>query len=325
MNTTVVNNSGCVHLDVSIWSARARLRREDIPDADKLPPEDLATMGSKRLFDPAKMRIFNTLKARALCGLDKMGVRFLGGWLMHEDKMDKANQMLEGVASEFNAAVQDFLASYDAETEEWLKAFPQWAGILRNALPSKDALRGKFKFHWQLFKVEPIAVATTSNGNNLGATIGCLGDTALEEVAGMIRDIYEEVFKGKATVTRKSLRPVRTVLQKLDGLSYLHSDVGAAHAFLRDAFMSVDDTEKLKNPDIVRMFSGLLSAMSSAEAIKALCARRQTEQKTDVLSMFDAATGRREEPAVPVEPDEMNDLLEKFKATAGIINARGLF
>ena len=71
--------------------------------------------------------------------------------------------------------------------------------------------------------------------------------------------------------------------------------------------------------------SGLLSAMSSAEAIKALCARRQTEQKTDVLSMFDAATGRREEPAVPVEPDEMNDLLEKFKATAGIINARGLF
>jgi len=89
--------------------------------------------------------------------------------------------------------------------------------------------------------------------------------------------------------------------------------------------MSVDDTEKLKNPDIVRMFSGLLSAMSSAEAIKALCARRQTEQKTDVLSMFDAATGRREEPATPVEPDEMNDLLEKFKATAGIINARGLF
>jgi len=141
----------------------------------------------------------------------------------------------------------------------------------------------------------------------------------------MIRDIYEEVFKGKATVTRKSLRPVRTVLQKLDGLSYLHPDVGAAHAFLRDAFMSVDDTEKLKNPDIVRMFSGLLSAMSSAEAIKALCARRQTEQKTDVLSMFDAATGRREEPATPVEPDEMNDLLEKFKATAGIINARGLF
>ena len=41
--------------------------------------------------------------------------------------------------------------------------------------------------------------------------------------------------------------------------------------------------------------------------------------------MFDAATGRREEPAAPVEPDEMNDLLEKFKATAGIINARGLF
>ena len=51
-----------LNLDISLWSARKKLTLEDFGNVE-LPPDDLATLGSKRIAPPENLRIFGTLKA----------------------------------------------------------------------------------------------------------------------------------------------------------------------------------------------------------------------------------------------------------------------
>jgi ABC-type phosphonate transport system ATPase subunit len=80
---TVLDHLVVVHLDIAIWTARKKLAATDLGGAE-LPPEDLASLGSKRICNPEDLRTFGTLKARAVSLLDRNGVRFLNGWAIPE-------------------------------------------------------------------------------------------------------------------------------------------------------------------------------------------------------------------------------------------------
>ena len=75
----ILDNLLALNLDISLWSARKKMTVEDFGGAE-LPPEDLASLGSKRIADPSSLKIFSTLKARAFSFLDRHGVRFMSGW-----------------------------------------------------------------------------------------------------------------------------------------------------------------------------------------------------------------------------------------------------
>ena len=45
-----------LHLEVNIWTARKKLSPEDF-DGAKLPPDDLASLGSKRVCDPEDLNV----------------------------------------------------------------------------------------------------------------------------------------------------------------------------------------------------------------------------------------------------------------------------
>lgn len=68
-----------VNLNIAIWTARKKLTAADFGGVE-LPPEELASWGSKKVCDPESLRIFGTLKSRAVSHLDRIGIRFLGGW-----------------------------------------------------------------------------------------------------------------------------------------------------------------------------------------------------------------------------------------------------
>jgi len=87
MNTDIIvlDNLMALNLDVKIWTTHKKLPPADLGGAE-LPPEELASLGSKKIGDPKELRIFGTLKACAVNLLDRTGVRFLGGWGIPEDK-----------------------------------------------------------------------------------------------------------------------------------------------------------------------------------------------------------------------------------------------
>ena len=103
----ILDNLLALNLNVSLWSARRKMSQEDLGGAE-LPPEDLASLGSKRIADPENLKIFGTLKARAFNYLDRQGVRFMSGWAIPEEKAGEIVQELLNIRTEFQKKRKHF-------------------------------------------------------------------------------------------------------------------------------------------------------------------------------------------------------------------------
>ena len=97
---TVLDHLVVVQLDIHIWTARKKLASADLGGAE-LPPEDLASLGSKRVCNPEDLRAFGMLKARAVNALERSGIRFLNGWAVPEARMDAIGIELAAIRDEF--------------------------------------------------------------------------------------------------------------------------------------------------------------------------------------------------------------------------------
>jgi len=65
--TFILDRLLVVKLDATIWGGRKKLHKEDLilADGSILPPEDLASLGSKKIADPTELAVFNRLKKEA--------------------------------------------------------------------------------------------------------------------------------------------------------------------------------------------------------------------------------------------------------------------
>ena len=216
-----------LNLDISLWSARKKLTLEDFGNV-QLPPEDLATLGSKRIAPPESLRIFCALKARAFNFLDRHGVRFLSGWAIPEDKAADIVRELVEIREEFQAAKTQFLTEYDKTIQEWIAKHAEWGNIIAGSIVSPDYVRARMAFRWQMYKVAPLMehhdeAAVLQAG--IVEEVENLGNTLFGEVSRTANDIWNRVYAGKTEVTHKALSPLRTLHNKLMGLSFVEPHV----------------------------------------------------------------------------------------------------
>ena len=219
----VLDSLLALHLEVNIWTARKKLSPEDF-DGATLPPDDLASLGSKRICDPEDLRVFGTLKARAVSLLDRHGVRFLGGWAIPENQADAIVTELEQILQDFNAAKADFLSRYDESVREWIAKHPGWEQIIFDSTVSADYVRSRMGFCWRLYRIVPPDPADPVMVG-LKDEVEGLGHTLFGEVSKVATEAWHKCFAGKTEITRKALSPLRTIHQKLSGLSFVEPRV----------------------------------------------------------------------------------------------------
>lgn len=261
----ILDNLLALNLDISLWSARRKMSAEDLGGAE-LPPEDLASLGSKRIADPESLRIFGTLKARAFNFLDRHGVRFMSGWAIPEDKAGDIVEELIHIREEFLKAKADFLADYDQSLETWLAKHKQWAGIIRNSVVGSDYVRARMDFRWQLYRVAPLdahenQTAVTEAG--LAEEVTALGGTLFSEVARSAEEIWRRVYEGKTEVTHKALSPLRTLHGKLTGLSFVEPHVAPVAEIIEAALKRIPVKGTITGPDLL-MLQGLVCMLKDS-------------------------------------------------------------
>ncbi|MEF2144165.1 MAG: DUF3150 domain-containing protein [Desulfovibrionaceae bacterium] len=230
---TVLDHLMALNLDVSIWTARKKLTPADFGGA-QLPPEDLASLGSKKVCNPQELRIFGTLKARAVNLLDRTGVRFLGGWAIPEDKADEIVSELTIIRDDFLAAKEQFLSRYDEAVRDWIAQHPGWERLIGASTVSADYVRSHIGFKWQMFKLLPPADDSVHQG--LQEEVNDLGGTLFSEVAKAATDTWKRCFEGKDKVTHKALSPLRSIYAKLAGLCFVEPRVMPVVDILDTAF-----------------------------------------------------------------------------------------
>ena len=238
-----------VSIDCSIWSGRKRLRSDDIQlgKGGKLPPEQVASLGSKRIIDPEDLSVFHALKKRAERTCEAIGVRFLGGYAVPREKTEAVSQTLAEIAKSFTKEKEDFLQRYDGAVEAWVKQYPDFERQLRKELTPLEQVRTRIGFEYAMYRVAGTATVT----GNLGDQVGRLGSQLLREISVEARELYEQSFAGSAgsdrKASRKSLGPIRRMREKLAGLGFLDAAVAPMVQAIDTLFAAVPKTGPLED------------------------------------------------------------------------------
>ena len=220
----------CVVMDTHLWSGRAKLRDDDIKMIQgELPPTDLASLGSKKIFNPCDIAIFEALKKEAERECSKVGIRFLGGYAIPEEKANDLAVVLDDIGKRFAEQKATLLIEYDQKLGEWVSAHPGWESIISAATIDRNDVDAKLSYGWQAFKILEASAnpedADSSLNKGLLTTAKGLAGQLYREIAQAAGTIMEKSLLGRDRTTQKVLSPIKTIRGKLLGLSFIDDRV----------------------------------------------------------------------------------------------------
>ena len=296
---SVLKSIVAINLDVSIWSARRKLTPEDLGDI-KLPPEELASLGSKKICDPQEMRVFGKLKSRAVGALTKSGIRFLGGWAIAENNVAELVKELEEIRKDFLVAKNNFMSHYDQSVKDWIKHKPDWEKIIANSVVSAQYVSQRMNFSWQVFKVEAPIANTDSSKKTVEAglqnEVGNLGVTLFDEIAKSAKEAWRHSYLGKTEITRKALSPLKNIYKKLQDLSFIEPRVGPVASLINTALSKIPKKGVINGMELL-MLQGLLALLGDTQALtnygQEIIDGRSSQSILDCLIQNNSSTPKR--------------------------------
>ncbi len=158
------------------WSCRAGNDPVDLElGPDRIEARAIASFGTKDLLEPDKTRkVFQQLEKKARHVLEKHSRPFTAAnahfvpWCHVQTVIEQ----LEAPRSEFDQAVERFLADYPTLRAEWQAQHPE---VPDGCYPVEMALRSRFGLTWHAFKVTgapELTPSRTSNSNWKSADCG---------------------------------------------------------------------------------------------------------------------------------------------------------
>lgn len=260
---TVLDQLLVVNLDAHIWSARRKLMPEDLGNT-RLPPDELASLGSKKICNPEEINIFRMLKARAESLLRQNGIRFLNGWAVPEEKLAAIDESLTGIRDDFNTAKEDFLQRYEQAVREWIDSHPAWREIIANSIVSEEYVRSRLSFRWQVFRVAP--PLSDASQDSLADEVKNLGNALYDEIARSAAETWKNCYEGRTEVTRKALSPLNAMYDKLMGLTFVEPRVSPIASIIRTALDSIPKRGPITGGTLL-MLQGLVSLLRSPQEV----------------------------------------------------------
>ncbi len=204
-----------VVLAVNIWSGRKKLRPEDLKLGTEIPPEELVSLGSKRVCNPEDLKVFHRIEKGAERACLQVGTRFLGGFAVPHCQADELAEKLQELKNAFGQETTEFLADYDRALEAWIATLPAWEEPIRRAIEPANVVGGRLRFGYQLIQIAP-----ADKPGTLEEEVQTLGDGIFAEVGQMAREL-EESFEGKEKLHRRALGTFRRIREKLACLSFV--------------------------------------------------------------------------------------------------------
>lgn len=264
----------CFSLDVHIWSGRKKLTPADLNlDGEEIPPEELASLGAKKICHPILLSRFQALRRRAERICESAGVRFLGGFAIPEEKAEEVAKELEAVAADFEAEKQEFLKSYAENMQAWLTNLPdRWRTMVEQAVESPDHVATRLSFGFQTFQVSGVE----GLNSGLEKAASGLGDQLFREIGQASRLAWSQSFQSRTRVSQKALRPIRSILEKAKGLVFIQPSLGPVITGIEQELEGLPKAGYMEGHDFHALV-GILNTLSSLGNINLNVEDEQTE------------------------------------------------
>ncbi len=220
----------CFSLEkISLWGARRKLKLEDLnlPPGVSLPPKELASLGSKKIFNPKLLSKFEALKKQAHTACYHAGIQFMGGYAIPMDKADDLAKKLDKIGVEFADAKRDFIANYADNLQKWMDEHPDWKHVIAVSSLSVEEVERRIQYDWV-----PVEFSMPSGGDTSSPLykkfekeVGGLSGQLFIEVSKLAKKFYDDTLLGRDRLLRRSLVHFEKIRAKLGGLAFLDNRV----------------------------------------------------------------------------------------------------
>ncbi|MCG8613790.1 MAG: DUF3150 domain-containing protein [Pseudomonadales bacterium] len=211
-----IRGTTLVHLKMRCWGGEKKASRDsDIKlGADgKLPPEKLLDLGRKKIFPPKALDpLMNKRKAAERACLAE-GTRFMGGFAVPDEVVEGLVAKLDDIKEKFYAELQVFLADFDRNKEAWIAENDEFAHIIRDQVPDREAVAKTFEFSIKLYKLQPIEGYEPDEEE--------VANQILHEVGLTCKQMSDRMLDRKRAISGKHLsEQLDPLVKKLDTLSF---------------------------------------------------------------------------------------------------------
>lgn len=257
----ILNQIVVIMLNISLWSGRKKLRPEDLAangiEVDKLPPGTLASLGTKRIIAPEALNPFSALKREAERICLAKGARFLGGFAIPKENADQLVEELKEIKQRFQETKESLLSDYDKEIDKWIAENPpEWAAVIRAAIEPASIIDQAMHFNFAPVVVGSPEGMEDANEGLDEETDGLLGQL-YHEVRMQAKTAFEASFVGRKEITRKAIRPILSMREKLMGLSFLAPEIAETIQAIDQVIDKVPKTGPIIGTDL-DMIAGLV-------------------------------------------------------------------
>ncbi len=299
----VLNKTVCIMLACTLWTGRRRLHAEDLGDlASGLPPEDVASMGSLKLCDPAALRELANIKRRAERACEAVAVKFLGGYATDEANLEQIAATLTELKKKFDSAAQRVVDGLGNMIDEWVRDHPEWEEAIRRCPPDVDRIAKRLQFDFQVFRIAPASDDAAVASEGLQRAVGGLTGQLYHEVAVLARTALKRSFEGKARVGQRAIRVIRVAADKLGALSYLDGSIRPVLDRVRAVRDALPKSGEIAGGDLVDVV-GLLNLLGNEAQLARFGALKGVQTDSAIEPTPDARVNGAT-PPTPAAPRE---------------------
>ncbi|MBN2644288.1 MAG: hypothetical protein JXR59_02300, partial [Desulfuromonadaceae bacterium] len=213
----------------------------------------LAHLGSKRLIGQDALAPFAALKREAEKVCLSYGTRYLGGYAIPEARAAAVISELEQIGQRFAETKQQFLRDYDSAVGQWIAENPpQWRNLIRKNCVAVESVAAALQYQITPLQIHlPVEQGPQQRQG--------LFNQLCHEIRQLARSTYKASYDQKSEVTRKALRPVVSIRQKLEGLVFLDSRIGETLEHIDTVLSTVPDSGPIAGSSFYQL-CGLLSS-----------------------------------------------------------------
>ena len=228
----VISSSVIIMPEIKVWTGMSKLSVSDFPPEvqKNLPPDYLAKLGSKQLLPKDYLREPGVIRSRTWNSLVRVGIHFLGGFLIPNVRIQEVEDFLHADKGDFESSVRKIINGLPKAIEEWLAQTPDgWKFAISSAIPTAGDIASRYSYDWYEYALDP---ATCNNGS---ASLGrVLSGAFTDEIAALARRQYE-IIEPKSSVFGFRLKGMEALREKLAGYRITLPLVGPVIDALDDA------------------------------------------------------------------------------------------
>ena len=296
----ILKNIVFVNLSISQWTARKKLKIEDLKrvDGSQIPPDRLASLGSKRVMKPEALAPFAAFKRQAERVVLAAGTRFLGGYAIPDSKINDVMAKLDDIKTNFIKAKAAFLLEYDTEVAAWIDDNPGWENVIRQSIESISYVERQLQFSVQTINLSPVK----SHTSGLQQEVNSLAGQLRHETQVAARQSWDASFKGNAEVGQKAVRPIRALLEKIEGLVFLEPELAELVAGIKNVLDALPKHGAIKGADFAAL-CGVMQLLGDIPDTELMVGAEEEDEVEDAQTDSDVAVPFIPIPAIgtPVE------------------------